>query len=499
MGSGPAGLAAAHDLRLRGYRVTIFEALPVAGGMLNVGIPPYRLPRDVVQTEVVQPLQDLGVEIHVDTALGRDVTFADLRQDGFDAVILATGCTRSRDLQIEGMHLDGVLKGVDFLLNASLGRGVRLGRRVIAVGGGNVAVDVARSALRMPGVPTPEGEEIITAMDVARSALRLGAPEVHVVCLEDRSQMPAYESEIRQAEEEGVVFHTSLGPKRILGEGGRVRALETVAVSSVFDADGRFSPSFVPNTESVLEGDTVILAIGQSPDLSFLSQGPEVEIADTGMIRVEADTGATAVPGIFAVGDVVDGPRNVIEVIASGRRVALGVHRCLSGEEDSPGLGPAATELIGSTRTDDYDRLRRQPTRLQPAERRRFELTEVDRGHSAEAAMREARRCLQCQQNIFIDADECVLCGGCVDACPHDCIQMISLSHIHTDERIAELAKAESWPEKAALVMDETRCIRCGVCVQRCPVGAITMESITFPEVDRDGRQGTQAGPHQPS
>jgi NADPH-dependent glutamate synthase beta subunit-like oxidoreductase len=321
VGSGPAGLAAAHDLALRGYRVTAFEALPVAGGMLNVGIPPYRLPRDVVQTEVVQPLQDLGVEIRVDTALGRDLTLADLKQMGFDAVVLATGCTRSRELQIEGMHLDGVLKGVDFLLDASLGRGVRLGQRVIAVGGGNVAVDVARSALRMPGERSPEGEEIITATDVARSALRLGAPEVHVVCLEDRSQMPAYESEIQQAEEEGVVFHSSLGPSRILGDSGRVCGLETLAVASVFDADGRFNPSFSPNTEAVLEADTVILAIGQSPDLSFLSEGSRVEVTERGMIRAPAGGGATTAPGIFAVGDVVDGPRNVIEVIAAGHRL----------------------------------------------------------------------------------------------------------------------------------------------------------------------------------
>ncbi len=156
-------------------------------------------------------------------------------------------------------------------------------------------------------------------------------------------------------------------------------------------------------------------------------------------------------------------------------------------------------ELVRSIRRDDYDRIRRQPTRLQPPERRRFELTEADRGFSVETAVREAQRCLQCQRNIFVDAEECVLCGGCVDACPYDCIQMVSLLDIDADESIPEIAEAEAWPEKAALVMDEARCIRCGICVQRCPVGAITMESITFPEVDRDGRHGSQAGPQQAS
>ena len=341
VGSGPAGLAVAHDLTLEGYQVTVFEALPVAGGMLNVGIPPYRLPRDVVQTEVMQPLRDLGVEIRVNTPLGPDLTLSDLREMGFAAIFLATGCTRSRDVEIEGMHLEGVLKGVDFLLDASLGRGVRLGERVVVVGGGNVAVDVARSALRMPGEPALEGEEIIVATDVARSAIRLGAPDVHVVCLESREEMPAYESEIRQAEEEGIIFHASVGPKRIVGEDGQVRAVETIAVASVFDAEGRFNPSFIPDTEALLEADTAILAIGQSPDLSFLSEDDGVETMRSGMIRADPETGATTAPGIFAGGDVVSGPRNVIEVIAAAHQVARAIHAYLGGEESAAGLGPA--------------------------------------------------------------------------------------------------------------------------------------------------------------
>ncbi|MBI3683878.1 MAG: FAD-dependent oxidoreductase, partial [Acidobacteria bacterium] len=270
VGAGPAGLAAATDLAKLGYRVTIFEAAPVAGGMLALGIPEYRLPRYVIQAQV-DAVVSLGVELKLNTRLGREFLLRDLWEQDYAAVFLAIGAHRSRELRLEGADLDGVLHGVDFLLNANLNYRVDLGRKVLVVGGGNVAVDVARSVLRFNGEEYEEPDRYLhAAFDVARSALRLGARDVSLVCLESRQEMPAFQDEVHEAEREGIVIHNSLGPKRIVGDNGRLTGLETIDVKSVFDALGRFNPEFYPNTEKIIAAETVILAIGQTSDLSFI-------------------------------------------------------------------------------------------------------------------------------------------------------------------------------------------------------------------------------------
>src|ERR1700730_11553444 len=239
VGSGPVGLSAAHDLALMGYAVTIFEAAPVAGGMLYLGIPEYRLPRGVVEAQVREILDTGDITLKLNHAAGRDFTISDLRRQGFDAVLLAVGAHRSRDLSIPGVDLDGVHKGIDFLLNVNLGYKFTIGKKVIVIGGGNVAMDVARSAARevvkqhAGGVEDAEpSTENVTAVatremvDISLSALRMGAREVNLVCLEPRDQMPAALEEIVEAEEEGIIMHPGLGPKRILGKDGKVTALE---------------------------------------------------------------------------------------------------------------------------------------------------------------------------------------------------------------------------------------------------------------------------------
>jgi formate dehydrogenase beta subunit len=272
VGSGPVGLSAAHDLALLGYSVTIFEAASVAGGMLSLGIPEYRLPRSVVEAQVREILEAGDVTLKMNHAAGRDFTIRQLREQGFNAVVLAVGAHRSRDLSIPGVDLDGVHKGIDFLLNANLGYRFTIGKRVVVIGGGNVAMDVARSAAREvlkqhrpdEAVPSEQNISLVAThemMDISLSALRLGAREVSIVCLERRDEMPAALEEIEEAETEGIIMRDGRGPKRVLGQGGKVAGLETIRTRSVFDSSGRFNPTFEENSESTIECDTVILAI----------------------------------------------------------------------------------------------------------------------------------------------------------------------------------------------------------------------------------------------
>ncbi len=499
VGAGPAGLAAAHDLALRGYPVTLFEAQPVPGGMLRLGIPEYRLPRELIKLEV-NAILNLGVELQVNARLGDDFSLADLRRQGFRAVFLAIGAHKSRDLEISGTDLDGVLKGVDFLLNINMGYRVKIGHKVLVVGGGNVAVDVARTALRAAvreEVINPS-LNIVTAFDVARSAIRFGAKEVHIVCLESLAEMPADRQEIAEAQNEAIVIHAGKGPKRILGEHGRVTGLETIECSSVFDAQHRFRPTFVPGTELAMAADTVILAIGQASDLSFLTPEEGIAVTPRGTIQIDPATLATTAPGVFAGGDVAFGPRVVINAIADGRRAASSIHAFLRGLPVAPGpLEVVIQPLPGYTRVPDYEGIPRQRPPVLPIDRR-IGIAEIEQCFPEEAARREGARCLRCWVNTVFHEDpergtECILCGGCADVCPEDCIEFVPVSEIRADPALRETAIAEHGEAAAALfegaagrgtvlVKDETICIRCGLCAERCPAGTITMEQFLLEE-----------------
>jgi formate dehydrogenase (NADP+) beta subunit len=513
VGSGPVGLSAAHDLALKGYAVTIFEAASVAGGMLSLGIPEYRLPRSVVDAQIREILETGDVTLRTNQAAGRDFTIRQLRET-FDAVVLAVGAHRSRDLSIPGVDLDGVHKGIDFLLNANLGYRFSIGKRVVVIGGGNVAMDVARSAARevlrqhRPGEAEPSAENIAAVatqemVDISLSALRLGAREVSIVCLERRHEMPAALEEVEEAEVEGIVLHDGLGPKRILGKDGRVVGLETLKTKSVFDANGRFNPTFVENSEAALECDTVILAIGQAPRLDFLTSEDGVEISGRGLIVADRNTLMTTAPGVFAGGDCVFGPRLIIDSVGDGKRIADGIHRHLTGRE--PDRPEVEIELLDHHRMfADFLNLSREPVPLLPLDRRTG-VTEVETGYDEIAAMREARRCLRCWINTVFEGDErngsqCILCGGCVDVCPERCISLVPLESIEFPpdllDRIAEdpslfrvelddVAASElGIVTGAAMLKDETRCIRCGLCAERCPVNVITMEAYSLRAVE---------------
>ena len=514
IGSGPAGLSAAHDLALLGYRVTVFEASQVPGGMLHLGIPEYRLPRDVLQAQIREIL-DLGPELRLNARLGRDFSLTDLRQQGYQAVLLAFGLHRSRDLSVPGNDLDGVVKGIDFLLNVNLGYRFSIGKQVVVIGGGNVAIDVARSALRQQQRLTLEAlsssllpdslseSELSVAMkelmDVSRAALRMGARGVHLVCLESRAEMPAFEEEVEEGQQEGLKIHPSLGPKSFVGKNGKLAGVETIRCTAVFDAQHRFNPTFEPGSEKIIPCDTVILAIGQASDLSFLKPEDGIETTRQGTIKINLETLMSSAPGIFAAGDIAFGPRLIISAVADGKKAAEQIDRYLRGPEWQPRPRYVQITVLDhhemAERFDEYSRL---AVPVIPLERRTG-VAEVEIGFTEEQARLEASRCLQCWINTIFEGNEsegteCILCGGCVDVCPENCLKLVPLRQIQFSEEALERLRAdapyfedtlqhlapEDLPtgEGSVMVKDETICIRCGLCAERCPAHTITMEAF---------------------
>ncbi len=487
IGAGPSGVTAAHDLTLLGYEVTLFEATEKLGGMLFLGIPEYRLPRAALLEEIENLLK--GVEIRTNTRVGEQINFADLLHD-YQAVFLAVGAQKGRQLRIDGVDADGVINGIDFLLNVNLGYKVEIGKKVVVIGGGNVAVDVARTAAREAGIDFAGDKSYGAALDVARAARRMGAPEVHMVCLESEEEMPAHEEEIAETVREGIVIHNSRGPTRILSANGKCIGLETVRCSSVFDQAGRFAPTFDHGTEELFECDTVLLAVGQLPDLSFLGDDVKLDMTPAGFVNASPKTMATNVPGVYVGGDVVFGARTAIEAIADGRRAAMAIYHYLSGQapSDEETERPRLIRLPMHQMPEKYDRVARHLVPTISLDRRTG-VSEVETGYTREQAVAEAARCLQCNRSPMLDSAKCVLCGGCVDICPFGCLKIVSIDRIDADSKVAEFAQAKhglsidemsnesketggSW---SVMLKDEEKCTRCGLCIERCPVDAMWM------------------------
>ena len=379
VGSGPAGLAAAYGLARRGYDVTVFEASAVVGGMLAVGIPEFVLPRRVVRNEI-DFIEALGVEIKVNTTFGKDLTRDDLWQQGYKAMFLAIGAGESMKLDIPGINSEGIIYALPFMKDVNLGKEVKLGAKVIVIGGGNVGIDSARAALR------------------------LGA-EVSLACLESRAEMPAFKWQIQRAEEEGVKIFPSLAPQRVVAKEGKVAGINFLSVKSIeFDELGRIRQILVKDKEKFMEADAAIVAIGQSPSLSPILAGAKgLEVSKKGAIVVDPDTMATNLPGVFAGGEAVAFPGTVIEAMAAGKKAAKAIDRYLRGMELKEAEALQALEVAEQKIPKFVEKRKRQEMPTLPVVERARSFKVVELGFSQAAALYEAKRCFLCSP-----------CGSCI-------------------------------------------------------------------------------------
>jgi NADPH-dependent glutamate synthase beta subunit-like oxidoreductase len=474
IGAGPAGLAAAHDLALMGFQPVVFESERVSAGMLALGVPAYRLPRDLIRWEV-SVIESLGVTIHYGVTVGKNASLADLRRT-HRAVIVAVGAKSSRGLGIPGERGPGVFGGVDLLRAVALGETFDVGREVVVIGGGNVAYDVARTVVRQ------------IAFDTARTAARLqAAAAVHLVSLETLEEMPADTVEIREGDEEGIHRHGGWGPVEIERDArGAVRGVTFRRCRRVYDEHHRFAPQYDDADRMTLPCDTVLLAVGQATNLDFLQDGgADIEQLRPGWPKVDPQTLATTAPGVFAAGDVAHGTRLLIDAVASGKAAARSVYRYVTGRTIAPEATTAHLPLARYERERGYESIRRveAPT-LAPAERLSRPDAVVERAYAPAEARREASRCLDCGVSPVFDGSRCVLCGGCVDVCPTRCLKLAPLAGLQPSEDLdalvgALLGDSSDRHLHSAILKDEDLCIRCALCARRCPSEAITMERVT--------------------
>jgi len=402
IGAGPAGLSCAYYLAIDGYKVTVFEKQKALGGMLTLGIPAFRLEKDVVNAEI-NILKELGVEFKTGVEVGKDVSINDLRSQGYKAFYLAIGAQAGRKLGLEGEDAEGVVTGVDFLRNVNLGNETKLDGNVVVIGGGNVAIDVARVATRV------------------------GAAKVDMFCLESKKEMPALPEEIEEAEAENIAINNSWGPKRIVVENGRVVGVEFKKCVSVFDANGKFNPTYDENETKVVEANHVLLSVGQAMDFGNLIADSKVELNPNKTIKADAVTYQTAEPDVFAGGDAYTGPRFAIDAIAAGKEAAISIHRFVQ---------PGQSLVIGRNKRDyrsfdkenlnleGYDSIPRQKPLHSDDNKAKESFKDIRGTFTEEQIKKETERCLGCGA-VVVDEFMCVGCGSCTTRCKFDAISLV--------------------------------------------------------------------------
>ncbi len=419
IGSGPAGLSCAYDLLKQGYPVTVFEAAPEAGGLLRYGIPEYRLPKEILDGEISY-LEELGVEIKTNSPV-KNLDDVFNHNQGYKAVFLGVGASKSPRLGIPGEDAEGVIHALDFLKRVNSGEKIELGKRVAVIGGGNAAIDAASVARRLVvGAAASSGDE--AAIDAASVAQRLGAKEVSIVYRRSRDEMPAIRSEVKEAEREGVNFHLLASPVKILTQNSRITGIQCIKMElGEPDASGRRRPIPIKGSEFDIAVDSLIVAIGQAVDESALPQ--EIKYTDWNTVSVDPITKQTSIVGVFAGGDVVSGPDNVIGVIADGKEAAISIERYLKGQDLKKGR-TALVRRISANGKESEERIVMPTLELE----QRGSFSEVELGFSQEIAVTEANRCWQCGYSPNIEGvdtnRDCILCTECIKACPNDNIKL---------------------------------------------------------------------------
>ena len=511
IGAGPAGLTVAKELASYGHKVDVYEALPSGGGTCLIGVPAFRLPRDVIELDVNWVAKH-GVDFHYNVEVGRDITLDQLREK-HDAVVVSAGCMYPVAMNIPGEELDGVIYGVDFLKRANLGQEQWVGDHVVVVGGG------------------------YTAMDSSRTALRIGAKTSTIVYRRGPEEMVVDEEEQHETRFEGVNFEFFSSPVEVVEKDGKVAGITFQRTRlGPPDASGRRSPEPIPGSEFTIPCDMVIPCTSQASDNNVLGEygaklNRHLGVTDTrefvpggsvsswrtpplngttpvcpdgkkynalqfelsrGNVVAQPDTFQTSVEGIFACGDFVTGPATIIEAAGRGRRTARAVDRWLLGIrgaelEELPVINRAVvTQVLEHDMPEKYEAIPRQHIPMAPPEMRRDFTSLVEVGYDTRSAIAEGQRCLQCNHNINIDGPRCILCGLCADVCPEGVIYMIDKAQVGGDDPEIDLFQA--WPRGIAMIIDEERCIRCNLCVERCPTNCITMDRLELERLTPDGK-----------
>ncbi len=438
IGAGPSGLSAALELAKLGYQVTVFEKFPIGGGIPATAIPKYRLPRDVVQMDV-DWICAHGINLQTGVEIGKDKTIDDLQKEGFEAILIAVGLARSRMLPLPGADHPRVYPVMEFLTEVSFDRRPDVGKTVLVIGGGNVAVDGARSAIR------------------------LGADTVQMMCLEDEDEMPAWDWEQRESLEEGISFIHRRGPVEIVIKNGEITGMKARKVTRVFDESGRFAPEYDDSDVIEIPCDTVIMAIGQMSDNGFV-EGSPVQVDERGRLDYRPATHETNANGVFACGEVVTGPGSAVEACANGQRAAKAIDQHLSGRPIE--IDDRIPETFGKLDQRTAERIpktERVKVPTDPPEVRKKVFAEFEHTLSEEAVLAEARRCMSCGSGAEVLVDKCAACLTCLRVCPFDIPEVTDVARIRSN-----------------------LCQACGMCIVECPANAIVARGWDLHQLEKE-------------
>lgn len=471
IGAGVASLTAAHDLLRLGYAVDVYEMMRVPGGMLTYGVPTYRLKNEIAINECFA-IEYLGAKIYYNTKVGRDVTLNEL-QEKYDAIFIGIGLWKSRELPIPGADAPDIVRGIEYLRVRCAEETWKINDHMVVVGGGNVAFDVARTSVRN------------------------GAKKITMVCLESRDEQTADEFEIEDGMEEGITILNRIAPIAVERDNeGKITGMKVQRIYSLFDYNGRFSPKIIPDSQFVIPCNTIALAIGQSMDLSFMNgwdKRDQLQV-DRGIIKTERGTGRTSVKGIYAGGDAAFGPALFITGIRHGQDAARAIDSDIRGSKPYQEFSAEFTE-ISPMRDKTYLRTKWALPTMQPPEVRVRDSNMVENNYTDEEAHMQSNRCLQCHVSPVFDGSLCIKCNGCVDVCPCNCLKQVPICQLNLDLGQGNLRKAvdnfygvdsasmtddELATMGTAMLKDEDLCIRCGLCAEKCPTQAVTMDVMNY-------------------